>query len=217
MNPTTRADLVYQYVSMESDDTHRLAQTLERQYQAAYRAEYNRMLRGAGVRLRRVLVLDDSTRQAITQQAITDARQITTTYNNDLLRQINRLLSENPAMTRKDITERLSAWNFNREQWKNPQVALNANRRGGQMAQNDFYARNKDAFVVMMKAMPRTAVCEHCQALVDMGEVSWDVAQANPFPLHVNCNHQWVVTSMKQVGEIHVDSLWQRIVQQFRR
>jgi hypothetical protein len=164
-----------------------------------------------------VIVLDDATRQLIRESAQADAASITNTYNRDLRSQINQILTKEPNIDRKGVLERLSAWNFGREQWKNPQVSLNSNRRGAQMALDEFYRRNKDSFRVTMKVMPRTAVCEFCQALIDMGTVDWSVAQANPCPLHVNCNHGWVTVGMEQIGPIYVDSLLQRLVNRILR
>ena len=200
---THKAQLIYEVSHLGEDDLASLVNAIQRQYVRSYRGAYNDMLRRAGSR-QRLFFIPQSVRSTLARLAQTDAAKIRATYNRDLWREINRVLEDNPTFTRRQVISRLTGWNLRREEWKAPQIALWADRVAVKEAQSDFLQQNAAALQqVSARISPRTGVCEQCQRLIQMGEVSAEVARANPCPVHVNCVHQWVYR-MQVVGRLPI-------------
>lgn len=208
-----RGQLAFNMLHMTAQDIMSVEQSLTRQRASAYKTEYNRLLKQAGVRVQRVLALDRSTLDSLAQASQQEAEGIAQTYDRDLARYIEALEVENPQITKDQLLKRLSAWNTARDSWKGPQISMWANRSAVQQAQADFFRVNGLAVRAKAKVMPRSAVCDECQALIDMGEVDIQVALQNECPLHPNCTHNWVTTGMERVGNLPQGQFWSGLLQ----
>jgi len=208
-----RGALVFNMLNMNAQDIMNLEQALTRQRSAAYKTEYNRLLKQAGVRLQRVLVLDRATLDNLAARSQSEAETIAQTYDRDLARQIEAIELENPKISRDDLVKRLQSWHTARANWKGPQISLWANRDAVQQAQTDFFKVNGQAIKAKAKVFPRSYVCDDCGRLVGMGEVDIQVALANPCPRHPNCVHQWVTSGMERVGPLPQGQFWSGLLQ----
>lgn len=201
---TRKAQLIYELLQMGDDEVADLSGAISKQYIRSYRQAYNDMLKRAGSRQRLLFIPRRDVKDKFARTARQDAHKIRETYNKDLWRAINRTLEETPNFTRDDVISRLRGWNIQRQKWKAPQVALWADRTAVQEAQADFVKQNANALqAVVAELHPKTAVCDDCQRLIQMGEVSAQVAEANPCPVHVNCVHQWKYR-FKVVGRLPI-------------
>jgi len=119
------------------------------------------------------------------------AQSIVNTYNYDLAIAIQHIRSEVPTANRYVYAKRLETWNAARAQWKNPQIALDAEVWARAKAQQDFAQHNGDQGSARLE--PATAVCPICQGWIERGVVPLRVAMNHPPPYHVNCPHLWDV------------------------
>lgn len=87
------------------------------------------------------------------------------------------------------ITDDMSAWADGRADWKGQQIAGVEGNHAYVTAVQDFLGNNPD-LGVSASVVPDDCVCDGCQALVDLGEMSIDDAQALPLPLHPGCVHE---------------------------
>lgn len=178
-------------LGMTGQNATQLQDELTNQYIKAWASEYNRLMQQAGSR-RRVLFIPQRVRRQLATSSNRDAQSIVVTYNQDLRRELSRFLSRNPEASSAEVRAHVTTWHTSRQRWKNAQISLTIEGTATQMAQNDFLVQNRAALRnVKARISPQTAVCDDCQRLVDMGEVSLQVAQANQFPLHINCVHRW--------------------------
>ena len=214
---THRAQLVYEILRWGTDQEHDLASRIGRVRTASYKRELKHLLSQAD-EFPRILRLSAPTRNKITTQAVQDASRIVETYNRDLHQKLLAALDANPDLSPDGVRREISAWHSSRQQWKNPQIALYADRDAVYTAQQDFFRLNRSALdIEYAELFPKTAVCPDCQRLIDLGQVSLDVAHANPCPVHVNCVHKWLYRFRRKPGaRIQGDLFFQNLLDRFR-
>lgn len=134
-----------------------------------------------------------------------NAASITRTYNFDLARAIARIREENPRANRTYYTKRLYEWETARASWKDKQIGLMTVSTSRQAAQSAFGANN--ILEGRAIAVPRRAAEPECRQIVAMGEVSFEFADNNPFPLHINCIHSYE-RKYKKIPKSQCADLW---------
>jgi delta 1-pyrroline-5-carboxylate dehydrogenase len=135
-----------------------------------------------------------------------DAQSIRATFNRELANAVDRIVDANPAQTREFYQRELNAWARERRAYKERQIA-NMNRATARSyAQERFEDENDvltNARYVFVGPPPREPVCAD---LMQRGEVSRDVMEANRTPIHINCPHSWERTDAG-IGR-DLDSVW---------
>lgn len=204
-----RAQLAYARLAWKSQETLELSETLYLVRLQSYKREQGRLLTSAGHRFN-FLRIPFATQEQIATRAQQDANRITETYNRELFNRLQAIIDGDPEIRQSDLVERINQWNTQRSGWKDPQVALWADRDEVYHAQQDFYQRNRHNFeAASAHVEPLVAVCSICQGLINMGEVDMAVARANPCPVHVNCVHKWVLAfSLKPGARLEADWLF---------
>jgi len=136
-----------------------------------------------------------------------DAANITNTWNEAVERQVDRLYAQNPRGNRHFYAKHMEAWAKERDVWKWAQVSLNTVSTAQQLAQADFVRFNGLTGARYWMAGP-APVEEECRQLMALGEVTQEVVDANPCPIHINCPHEWVIARASIKGQVSCKNLW---------
>lgn len=168
-----------------------IAGIIFRRLRDTYEDEMTRNAERVGCGGQRGLLQEGPAMSELRATADEHAASIVRTYNLDLSRAIAAIRTETPTANRNTFSSRLQEWESARAQWKDGQIGLMTYSTGAQMAKSDFTRLNNLSGTA--EVIPKTAAEERCQALIDAGEVSIRVAEENPFPLHFNCIHEWIL------------------------
>lgn len=182
--------LVHLAWRMDSVDEQEISGTIFKAMRRSYERKMTEMARRAGCGQRRGLLDEGQTLSNLRQTANDHAASIVRTYNAALARQIQAIRDEVPTANRNLYSARLRRWDNARAGWKESQIALMSYQEGTDLATREFIQFNPQV-EQEFRAQPRTAAEPECQALVDAGTVDAEFVQANGFPLHVNCVHEW--------------------------
>lgn len=186
---------------MQKEISDQLFKSMRQQYEG----ELTRLAAGSGCN--RVGLLGPGVELTrIRQVANEHAESIVNTFNSDIAREISRIRADTPTANRNTYASRLLNWETQRAQWKDPQIAMMSYQFAAQAAKEDFFSNNLvDAMVI---ARPRTAAEPECQRLVNLGEQPIEIIYRHPFPLHLNCPHEWVKIRMQQLDQFDCNDLW---------
>jgi hypothetical protein len=134
-----------------------------------------------------------------------DAASIRQTFNRDLGRQIEKLYAANPDGNRQYYVDALTQWADERAAWKDYQITLYNNKTARHYAQQRFRQENATR-AARYRAKGPAPVCNDCAAAFAAGVVGQAFVNANPFPFHPGCPHEWQIIEMG--AWVALDELW---------
>lgn len=144
--------------------------------------------------------------EALTTIANSDTDSIVSTFNRDLARYVEKLVSANPTQTDwRFFSGQIEAWIAARNAWKNQQIALNAETRAREMGRQRFWQMNR--VQGKFKAYPLTSVCPICVFIISAGTVDQAFVDEHPLPAHINCTHEYRVVNATP-RTIPCDLMW---------
>lgn len=133
-----------------------------------------------------------------------DAASVTTTYNRDVTREIERLYAANPRGNRSYYFANLERWAAARSTWKAPSIAITTEATAREWAMRRFEAMNYgDALKYRFEGPPE--VCRDCVTRAAAGIVDIAYVKKYACPRHVNCPHKWVVVNRPKLT---CDEIW---------
>jgi len=130
----------------------------------------------------------------LTKLAIQDAESISTTWNRDVEKQVERIRAETPTANRFVYAHRMEQWAKERDAYKAPLIALVTETTTREMARDAFRKHNYDGNEKYVFSGP-APTCQKCVRLFAAGIVSKAFIDKHAAPVHITCPHYWKAVS----------------------
>lgn len=193
--------LMADFFAMKPEDVEQLADDLFTDAQSTwfYTLQEQATLYGCG-RSRKQPRLGEQDEQYLKQMCLTDARSIAQTFNQDVVKELNKQFQANPRSNRFAYLERIQAWSTSRYEWKSKQIAIQIIQKTRTYTKQRFADENALEPVGYIYVGP-PPVSDICKARTAAGVVSKEYADANPTPAHAGpCIHEWEAAAKRRIN-----------------
>lgn len=191
-------------LSMDNGDETQLAAVLLDQRIAAYELAIQKQIRLVGCQRQAQRPTGEQLNQ-LRADSQRDAASIVQTFNRDLEKNINKIISDNPDGRRGPIESAVRVYLSQRAQWKDKQIALNTSKTARAYAEEQFRQKNGITDQQYIYSGP-PPVSDECKRNMGAGVVSVKYINDHPTPAHINCPHTWVIVATETVN--NCQRLW---------